>query len=518
MRFFLLVILLFSNSLFAQTNEIYKLLKWSNVKEQQQLIAWYDLQDASVVKRNSSNPGNVYGINDKGIWKNHITQQESIYQPKLITYDGFANGPKNGISFSNGGYMVYKFPREKFVTAITSFVVCKNDIGGSKLLYDLSKEGGEGIASCYSGLNKIESRVPNSLADFEPNFRNNPEKILIISTKGSSGKISSYLNSTNYSGPGSRTFQGTSYNRIRLSTENDVAPTDGILYELILFNYELNDEDFNTVKNYLENKYKINSTTTQNSNNSYKSSLIEGKVSSTISNTTTEISYVRLGEVDVLTSDIGEMTYDDAKNAIKNLGTGWRLPNEKELKLMFNNQDKIGALSKREFKVVQDYWIYAGNYLGEEPNGQLVLLRTLVDPGYTITYNKSGADKRKLTYVRAVRDAYTKKEKTTLSSTEYAQMFKTLLNSGGSSNSKSNNTNSKPVSNKCEYCGNRFSDIGYSIYHDEIIEGKYKDPLTAQIGYEQFGGKGKISNAGNYCKRKCAVDAYKSGARDKSIF
>lgn len=518
MRFFLLVILIFSNSLFAQTNELYKLLKWGSLNQQQQLIAWYDLQDASVVKRNSSNPRNIYGINDKGIWKNHITQQENNYQPIFITFDGFANGPKNGISFSNGGYMVRKFPREKFVTAITSFVVCKNDIGGSKLLYDLSKEGGEGIASCYSGLNKISSRVPNSLAEFEPNYSNNPDKILIISTKGSSGKINSFLNNANYSGPGSQTFQGSSYNRIRLSTENGDAPTDGILFELILFNYELNDEDFNIVKKYLENKYKINSTNTQNSNNAYKSSLVEGKVSITMANTTKEIGYVRLGEIDVLTSDLGEFTHDDAKIAIKNLGDGWRLPNEKELKLMFNSQDKIGALSKREFKVVQDYWIYAGNYLGEEPNGQLVLLRTLIDPGYTITYNKAGVDKRTLKYIRAVRDVYTKKGKSELSNAEFSKIYKSLVNTNGSNNTNSNNANKKSVSKKCEYCGKGFSGIGFSIYYKEIIEGRYKDPLMAQIGYEQFGGKGQISNVGDYCIREHAVNAYKSGARDKSRF
>ena len=38
--------------------------------------------------------------------------------------------------------------------------IIKNSLGGSKLLYDLGLEGGEGLASCYAGNNKIESRVP----------------------------------------------------------------------------------------------------------------------------------------------------------------------------------------------------------------------------------------------------------------------------------------------------------------------------------------------------------------------
>jgi hypothetical protein len=295
MRFFVIVFFLLPNILFAQSNELYKLLKWNNKSQQQQLIVWYDLQDASTIKKNNSSPGTIFGINDKSIWKNHINQRESNFQPILTTENGFANGPKNGISFSNGGYMVYNFPTEKTVNTITSFVVCKNNLGGSKLMYDLSIEGGEGIASCYSGLYKIESRVPNSLADFIPNFSNNPEKILIISTKGSSGKINSYLNSSNYSGSGTRNFKGTSYNRIRLSTAQGVAPTDGTLYELILFDYELSDEEFYLVKKYLEDKYQLNaniSINNQNSTNSistYRSALIEGKVNNPTSNASSEI-------------------------------------------------------------------------------------------------------------------------------------------------------------------------------------------------------------------------------------
>jgi hypothetical protein len=114
--------------------------------------------------------------------------------------------------------------------------------------------------------------------------------------------------------------------------------------------------------------------------------------------------FVRIGNIEIQTKDLGEMTYSNAKNAIKDLGEGWRLPNEKELILMFNSQDKIGSLSRREYKVVQDYWIYSGNYLGEE-NGQLVLLRTFIDPGYTLTYNKSDTDDRTFKFIRAVRDA-----------------------------------------------------------------------------------------------------------------
>jgi hypothetical protein len=382
---------------FCQTNELYNLLGWNTSNQQQHLIAWYDLQDVSTIKVNPNKPGQVFGLNDKGIGKNHISQDREMYQPLLTRDEGFTNGTKNGLSFNSGGYMVYKFESEKSVNGITSFVVCKNDIGGSKLLYDLGKEGGAGIASCYSGLNKIDSRVPNSSAQFVPDFSNNPNKILLISTKGSSGKINSYLNDANYLGPGSKpnvvddyrtinNFQGNSYNRIRFSMLMGDAPTNGTLYELILFDYELNEEEFNIVKTYLEKKYKFISTTSKhlpNSPNSVsplRSSLIEGKSVNLNSKLTDEISYVRLGDIDVLTSDLGELTYDDAKNAIKNLGQGWRLPNERELKLMFENQNTIGLLSKKEFKVINGYWRYTGNYLGAESERRYLILRTFTKP------------------------------------------------------------------------------------------------------------------------------------------
>ncbi len=249
----------------AQNNELFKLLNWNTQQQQEQLLVWYDLQDVKTIKFSNQQTGQVYSINDKGIKENHIFQPDKKYQPLFTSNSQFIDGPKNGISFANGGYMTYKFPSTKSLKTVTSFVVCKNDIGGSKLLYDLSLEGGEGIASCYSGLNKIESRVPNSLVGFEPKFNNNPLNYLLISTKGSSGNIKSSLNEVNYTGPGTRYFQGMSYNRIRLSTENGVAPTDGTLYELILFNNELSEQDFQIVKNYLEKKYDFISNSTNQS-------------------------------------------------------------------------------------------------------------------------------------------------------------------------------------------------------------------------------------------------------------
>lgn len=256
-RLFLLLVF-YPCLVMGQTNALYTLLNWNTKEQQKSLIAWYDLQDPSTVQL-AANQG-VYRLNDKSIWKNHISQPNSSYQPLFITDSKLsASATVNGISFANGGYMLLKFNTTKTIQAITSFVICKNSLGGSKLLYDLGLEGGEGIASCYAGNDKIESRVPNSLAALKPNFGTNPNQYLFIATRGSAGNVQASLNESQYNGQGTRNFVGDQFNRIRLSTEPGVAPSDGNLYELILFDRKLNDDEYDKVKNFLIEKYNAQS-------------------------------------------------------------------------------------------------------------------------------------------------------------------------------------------------------------------------------------------------------------------
>jgi hypothetical protein len=225
------------------------------LESQKRLLVWYDIQDQTKIQLSAFNTQKVLKIMDKGVLGNDIIQMDKNYQPDLVLDNGWSNGSKYGISFASGGYMHLLFPKEKKVAEITSFVVCKNEVGGSKLLYDLGKNGGEGIASCYSGSDKIESRVPNSLYGFVPDFSNNPNKYLVICTRGSKGNLDLYVNGKYFSGIGTRFFEGNTFNQIRLSTKEDVAPSNGILYELIIFDERLSDEEFVKVKDYLSNKY-----------------------------------------------------------------------------------------------------------------------------------------------------------------------------------------------------------------------------------------------------------------------
>tara|TARA_B110000240_G_C13043633_1_gene260236 strand:+ start:34 stop:387 length:354 start_codon:yes stop_codon:yes gene_type:complete len=54
-------------------------------------------------------------------------------------------------------------------------------------------------------------------------------------------------------------------------------------------------------------------------------------------------STVKIGNLEVMTEDLGEMKWEEAKKACKNLGDGWRLPSKDELNLLYKNKEKIGG-------------------------------------------------------------------------------------------------------------------------------------------------------------------------------
>jgi hypothetical protein len=53
-------------------------------------------------------------------------------------------------------------------------------------------------------------------------------------------------------------------------------------------------------------------------------------------------SSVKIGKLEIMTNDLGRMTWGEAKSACIELGGGWRLPNKEELNIIFENKDKIG--------------------------------------------------------------------------------------------------------------------------------------------------------------------------------
>jgi len=95
---------------------------------------------------------------------------------------------------------------------------------------------------------------------------------------------------------------------------------------------------------------------------------------------------IRLEKLEVAQYDFPKnMTLDDAKNACRQLGNGWRLPNKNELHLLYKNKDKIGGFYP-EWYISSSTIAY---YDGRQPNacfidfetGRVVLMSRIYD-GY----------------------------------------------------------------------------------------------------------------------------------------
>ena len=66
-------------------------------------------------------------------------------------------------------------------------------------------------------------------------------------------------------------------------------------------------------------------------------------------------STVKIGSLEVMTEDLGEMEWEEAKKACKNIGDGWRLPSKDELNLLYENKEKIGGFVNRYYWSSTEY-------------------------------------------------------------------------------------------------------------------------------------------------------------------
>ena len=52
---------------------------------------------------------------------------------------------------------------------------------------------------------------------------------------------------------------------------------------------------------------------------------------------------------EVYPTDLGQMTWNEAKEACVNLGDGWRLPTKDELNLIYENKDVVGGFANNYY-------------------------------------------------------------------------------------------------------------------------------------------------------------------------
>ena len=67
--------------------------------------------------------------------------------------------------------------------------------------------------------------------------------------------------------------------------------------------------------------------------------------SNSSSSNSSSVNSVKIGNLEVMTEDLGTMNWEDAKKACADLGDGWRLPTKDELNVLYQNMDKIGGFA-----------------------------------------------------------------------------------------------------------------------------------------------------------------------------
>ena len=101
-----------------------------------------------------------------------------------------------------------------------------------------------------------------------------------------------------------------------------------------------------------------------------------GSNESTVNVNVRELSTVKIGNLEVMTEDLGRMSWDDAKKACADLGDGWRLPTKDELNVLYENKDEIGGFANNS------YW-------SSTELGNLNAWLQIFNDGYQSSYNKN---------------------------------------------------------------------------------------------------------------------------------
>ena len=76
------------------------------------------------------------------------------------------------------------------------------------------------------------------------------------------------------------------------------------------------------------------------------------------SRNTNIVATVKIGRLEVMTEDLGQMKWDEALKACADLGGGWRLPTKDELNVLYENKDEIGGFAYDYYWSSTEY----GNY------------------------------------------------------------------------------------------------------------------------------------------------------------
>ena len=64
---------------------------------------------------------------------------------------------------------------------------------------------------------------------------------------------------------------------------------------------------------------------------------------------TPQFKTIKIGNLEVMTEDLGWMYWDRAMKACADLGDGWRLPTKEEFNVLYENKDEIGGFANNYY-------------------------------------------------------------------------------------------------------------------------------------------------------------------------
>lgn len=187
-----------------------------------------------------------------------VSQTTAANQPKLVA--GAFGLPYSGITFSGGtDFLSGSAGNVAIPTGNTTFVVGYILNTSNELLCDVQASGGtsETTTSLYSNANVIQMRsVGGSINVQNWSLLSKYPKIL-GATSGNTSSRAGMVNDIGQTSTGTFT-SGNNYATIRFSTTTGVAPTNGTIFEYIVYNRVLTQSQANSVLAYLKDKWDYN--------------------------------------------------------------------------------------------------------------------------------------------------------------------------------------------------------------------------------------------------------------------
>ena len=68
------------------------------------------------------------------------------------------------------------------------------------------------------------------------------------------------------------------------------------------------------------------------------------------------VSTIKIGNLEIMTEDLGKRLLGDAMKACADLGDGWRLPTIDELNILYENKDEIGGFASNYYWSSTSHW------------------------------------------------------------------------------------------------------------------------------------------------------------------